>query len=159
MILKSLFGSITLEQHKPRYLSSSAQFQCQSLIIYFSESGNTETIANYIHEEIGGDIVRIIPTVKYPETYNELADYAKIERDNGERPTFNTLEVKPEDYDVIFIGYPIWWYTLPMIMYTFFETYDFSDKIIIPFSTHEGSRDGGTYKTISEWEPNATVLE
>ena len=53
----------------------------------------------------------------------------------------------------------MWWYTLPMMMYTFFDTYDFSGKTIIPFNTHEGSGDGGTYETIKEFEPNATVLD
>lgn len=51
-------------------------------------------------------------------------------------------------YDVVFVGYPIWWYTLPMPIYTFFDKYDFDNKIIVPFNTHEGSGDGGTYSTI-----------
>ena len=55
--------------------------------------------------------------------------------------------------------YPMWWYTLPMIMYTFFDEYDFAGKTIIPFNTHEGSGDGGTYETIKEFEPDATVLD
>ncbi len=131
----------------------------KTLIVYFSESGNTETMANYIHDAIGGDMVKIVPTVKYPEVYEELADYAKAERDNNERPKFNDLGVDPTEYETVFIGYPIWWYTLPMIMQTFFDTYDFDGVTIVPFNTHHGSGDGGTYDTIKELEPNATVLE
>lgn len=67
--------------------------------------------------------------------------------------------MNPEDYDVVFVGYPMWWYTLPMIMYTFFNEYDFSGKTIVPFNTHEGSGDGGTYDEIKGFEPDATILD
>ena len=64
-----------------------------------------------------------------------------------------------DDYDTIFIGYPIWWYDMPMIIYTFFDEYDFSGKTIIPFNTHEGSGDSGTHDEIRDLKPDATVLE
>ena len=64
-----------------------------------------------------------------------------------------------EQYDTIFVGYPIWWSDLPMIMYSFFDEYDFSDKTIIPFSTHGGSGLADTISTIQELEPNANVYE
>lgn len=125
----------------------------------FDGLGSTEYLAQYIHEKVGGDIAKITPVKDYPTGYDDTADYAKKERDNDERPQFVELEVNPEDYDVIFVGYPMWWYTLPMIMYTFFDTYDFGGKTIIPFNTHEGSGDGGTYDEIREFEPDATVLD
>lgn len=131
----------------------------KTLIVYFSWSNNTDTMANYIHDKIGGDMERIEPVEAYPENYEETADLAKAQRDNNERPAFKTLQYNPEDYDTIFIGYPIWWYELPMIMRTFLDTYDLSGKTIIPFNTHEGSGDGGTYDQIKSEEPNATVLE
>ena len=131
----------------------------KTLIVYFSWSNNTETMANYIHDKIGGDMERIEPVEAYPEDYNETADKAKAERDNGDRPKFKQLQFNPESYDTVFIGYPIWWYELPMIMQTFFDTYDLSGKTIIPFNTHEGSGDGGTYDQIKTEEPNAKVLE
>lgn len=84
---------------------------------------------------------------------------AKKERDNDERPELKDLDINLDDYDTIFVGYPIWWYTLPMPMYTFFDTYDLSGKTIVPFNTHEGSGDGGTYEKIKDFEPNATVLD
>ena len=118
----------------------------------------TEYIASQIHDKVGGDLGPIIPEEAYPEGYNDTADKAKTERDNGDRPKF-TLNVNPEDYDVIFVGYPIWWYEMPMIMDTFFDSYDLSGKTIIPFNTHEGSGDGGTYDDIKELEPKATVLD
>ena len=132
------------------------------LVVYFSQGGNTQKLAKLISDKVGGDFVRIetVQTYPNPETnYNELADMAKKERDNDERPELKDLDINLDDYDTIFVGYPIWWYTLPMPMYTFFDTYDFSEKTIVPFNTHEGSGDGGTYETIEKFEPNATVLE
>ena len=120
---------------------------------------SVEWIADIIHDTVGGDLVPIIPSVDYPLVYNDLADYAKKERDDGGRPAFEDLGVDPTSYDTVFIGYPIWWYEMPMIMDTFFETYDFSGVTIVPFNTHAGSRDGGTYSDIKELEPNANVLD
>lgn len=128
------------------------------LVVYFSETGNTQKLAQEIYEQVGGDFRRIEPVIPYP-TGSELYDYTKEERDEDARPEFKDLNIDIDDYDYIFVGYPMWWYTLPMMMYTFFDTYDFSGKTIIPFNTHEGSGDGGTYETIKEFEPNATVLD
>ena len=128
------------------------------LVVYFSETGNTQKLAQEIYEQVGGDFRRIEPVKPYP-TGQELFDYTKEERDEDARPEFKDLNINLDDYDYIFVGYPMWWYTLPMMMYTFFDTYDFSGKTIIPFNTHEGSGDGGTYETIKEFEPNATVLD
>lgn len=108
------------------------------LVVYFSETGNTQKLAKLISDEVGGDFRRIETVKPYP-TGQELFDYTKNERDNDERPELKDLEVNMDDYDVVFVGYPIWWYTLPMPIYTFFDKYDFDDKIIVPFNTHEGS--------------------
>lgn len=128
------------------------------LVVYFSETGNTQKLAKLISDEVGGDF-RKIETVKPYPTGQELFDYTKNERDEDARPELKDLEVNMDDYDVVFVGYPIWWYTLPMPIYTFFDKYDFDGKIIVPFNTHEGSGDGGTYSTIKNWEKNAKVLD
>ena len=116
-------------------------------------------IADIIHDEVGGDIEPIIPSKDYPLEYDALADAAKAEVDNNERPAFETLSVDPTKYKTVFIGYPIWWYTLPMVLETFFDTYDLSGVTIVPFNTHAGSRDGNTYNMIREREPNANVID
>lgn len=118
----------------------------------------TEYIAAEIHKKVGGKLEPIIPEEAYPADYNDTADKAKEENEKGARPKF-TLNVNPADYDVIFVGYPVWWYEMPMIMDTFFESCDFSGKTIIPFNTHEGSGDGGTYDDIKKLEPEAAVLD
>lgn len=122
-------------------------------------TSSVEWIANIIHDAVGGDLIPIIPSVDYPLDYDALANYAKQERDEAGRPAFEDMGVDPASYDVVFIGYPIWWDEMPMIMDTFFDTYDFTGVTIIPFNTHAGSRDGGIYNAIKELEPNATVLD
>lgn len=131
----------------------------KTLVIYFSQSGNTQKLAKLISDKVGGDFIRIETVKVYPTTYAVLADEAKKERDKDERPALIELNLDLSKYDTIFVGYPIWWYTLPMPMYTFFDKYDFSGKTIVPFNTHEGSGNSGTYETIKKFEPNATVLE
>ena len=149
----------------------------KTLILYFSSTNtkdvdaishatsmagdisSTEWIAKTIQEKVGGDIEKLTPSVDYPLDYDDCADYAKKETDSDARPEFEPLEQDPADYDTIFIGYPMWWYTIPMVLETFFDKYDLTGKTIIPFNTHEGSGDGGTYNTIREREPRATVSE
>lgn len=128
------------------------------LIVYFSETGNTEILAKLIQEQTGGDIFRIEPVTPYPKG-DELFNYTKAEQDNDERPEISGSVENMEQYDTVFIGYPIWWYEVPQIIKTFLDDYDLSGKKIVPFNTHEGSRDGGTYEYIAEQEPGAEVLE
>ena len=133
----------------------------KSLILYFSVYESTKTLAEEIARQTGGDLVEIEPVIAYDadrDHYNALAAYARKEYDEDMRPAIKN-EINIEDYDTIFIGYPMWWYTFPMIIYTLFDKYDFSGKTIVPFNTHMGSRDGGTYRTIKELEPNARILE
>ena len=126
---------------------------------YFDGVASTELLAQEIRKLVGGDLVRLTPVQDYPESYNDTTAAAKKERDDDQRPAFVPLEVDPADYDVIFIGYPMWWYTLPMLLYTFFDQFDLSGKVIVPFNTHAGSGDGGTYGEIVQFEPDATVLQ
>lgn len=128
------------------------------LIAYFSETGNTDKLAQMIHEQTGGELFRIEPVTPYP-TGDALFDYAKSEQDNDERPEIAGTVENMAQYDTVFIGYPIWWYEVPQIIKTFLDEYDLSGKTVVPFNTHEGSRDGGTYRYIAEQEPGATVLE
>lgn len=147
------------------------------LIVYFSAANRTDTdattsatptidgegatgwMANVIQEKTGADIVKIIPAEDYPLSYDDVADAAKKEADNEVHPAIQPLDVDPTAYKTVFIGYPMWWYRMPMVLETFFDTYDFSGVTIVPFNTHEGSRDGGTYDMIRDREPNATVLD
>ncbi|MGI6230855.1 MAG: flavodoxin [Tractidigestivibacter sp.] len=133
----------------------------KTLVLYFSVYGTAKKTAEEIARQTGADLQEIVPKEPYDSNrdhYSQLASRAKSEHDKGMRPEIkNAIDIT--GYDTIFIGYPMWWYTFPMIIYTLFDQLDFSGKTIIPFNTHMGSGDGGTYKTISELEPNAEVKE
>lgn len=130
-----------------------------TLILYFSMSGNTETVANYIHEEIGGDIVKLETVQTYPEDYDELVDCAREEQRDNARPELETAIENIEQYDTIFLGYPNWWGDMPMPIYSFLDQYDLSNKTIAPFITHGGSGLSGTPANIANEEPDAVVTE
>lgn len=129
------------------------------LVIYFSktgenynvgniEIGNTAMMASYIKEYLNADSFEIIPVNKYPNNYKEATEIATKEKNENARPKIKNKLENISDYDTIFIGYPIWWGDLPMIVYTFLEEYDLKGKTVIPFNTHEGSGSAGTYSTI-----------
>ena len=133
----------------------------KTLILYFSVYDSTRRLAEEIARQTGGDLMEIEPVIPYDKNrdhYDALAAYAKKEHDEDQRPAIkNAIDLS--DYDIVFIGYPMWWYTFPMIIYTLFDTVNFSGKTVVPFNTHMGSRDGGTYKTVREKARGATVLE
>ena len=124
----------------------------KTLILYFSVYDSTRRLAEEIARQTGGDLLEIEPVIPYDKNrdhYDALASYAKKEHDEDQRPAIkNAIDLS--DYDTVFIGYPMWWYTFPMIIYTLFDTVNFSGKTVVPFNTHMGSRDGGTYKTVRE---------
>ncbi|MGB7606422.1 MAG: flavodoxin [Lutisporaceae bacterium] len=126
---------------------------------YFSHSGNTQVIANQIHENVGGNILKIVTVDPYPTNYNAVVDLAKQELKDDYRPELATKIENMDSYDVVFVGYPNWWATMPMAVFTFLEEYDFSGKTIIPFCTHEGSSFGRSIDDITELCPKSTILD
>ena len=124
-----------------------------------TEKGRVRAVADMIAAETGGTLFSIQTSVAYPSDGGELIDYAAEEQDQNARPELISQIENLEEYDIIFIGYPTWWYDLPQVLYSFFDTYDFSGKTIIPFNVHNGSRFSGTISTILELEPDAMVIE
>ncbi len=104
------------------------------LVAYFSWSGNTEEMASYIAEQTGGELLEIQPEKPYPTDYSECGDVALIERDQNDRPAIANLPESISEYDVILLGYPIWWHTAPMIIGTFLESYDLTGIEVYPFT-------------------------
>ena len=120
--------------------------------------GRLRAVADMIQAETGGTLFSIQTSVKYPGDGGALIDYAAEEQDADARPELTSHIENLEDYDVIFVGYPTWWYDMPQALYSFFDEYDFSGKTIIPFNVHNGSRFSGTIATIQELEPEAEVI-
>lgn len=121
--------------------------------------GNTQYMAQVIQRTTNADIYRIEPQNPYPTDHTTLVTQAREEQDQDTRPAIKDAIPDFDSYDTVFIGYPIWWSDLPQILYTFFDTYDFSGKTVIPFSTHGGSSFAGTPATIQSLEPGAKMLD
>lgn len=131
----------------------------RSLVVYFSWSGNTQNVAESIQSQTDADIFEIQPQTPYSQDYDTVVDLAQEEQGADARPEIaNTID-NLEQYDVIYVGFPNWWGDMPMILYTFFDTYDLSGKTIAPFCTSGGSGLSDTVDTMRTLEPEATVVE
>ena len=119
--------------------------------------GNTELIAEMIQKHVGGELFEIDTVKQYPIDYTECTLVAKDELRQKTRPELKKYLDDINQYDVIYLGYPCWWGLPPMAVFTFLEHYDWSGKIIRPFSTHEGSGLGGSISRIKKACPNSTV--
>ena len=134
------------------------------LVAYFSATGTTKDVAENIADSLSADLYEIIPSEPYTDDdldYNDSNSRTSIEmNDKSSRPEIANNVENIEDYDVIFLGYPIWWGEAPHIIYTFMESYDFSGKTIIPFCTSGGSPIGSSAENIhSVVSDNAVWLE
>lgn len=123
------------------------------------EKGNTQIVAEMIAEETGGDLFHIQTVTPYPADYDECTEVAKQEQEDNTRPELDAEVQDFDSYDVVYLGYPIWWSDMPMAVYTFLENYDFAGKTVIPFSTHAGSGLAGTVDSIKESCSQATVMD
>lgn len=132
------------------------------LVAYFSASGVTAEKAKHVAQSAGADLYEIKPAEPYTEEdldYKNKESRSSKEKDRTTRPALADKDAHIENYDTIFIGFPIWWYAAPTIIYTFLESYDFSGKTIIPFATSDGSRLGSTVEFIKECVPETTVVK
>ena len=127
------------------------------LVIYFSHTGTTKEVAAYLHELVGGDLAELIPEEAYPEGYSAALDPAKQEQRENARPAIKDPLKSIDQYEVIYLGYPIWWGTVPMIINTFLESYDFTGKTVVPFATSGGTGIGQSVEDIRSEVPDAEV--
>lgn len=142
------------------------------LIVYYSRKGqnywagsirnltkgNTEAAAEFIQKATGGDLFEIDTVKPYAEDYTECINQAKAELHAKVRPDIKSFVDSIEQYDTIFLGYPNWWGTMPMCMFTFLEHYDLSGKKIVPFCTNEGSGMGASEKDLKKLCPAALIV-
>lgn len=131
----------------------------KSLVVYFSWSGNTENVAKSIQRQTEADLYEIVPKVPYSDDYDTVVELAQEEQDENARPEIAGDINGLNDYDIVYIGFPIWWGDMPMILYSFFDDHDLSGKTIAPFCTSGGSGLSNTVKTIKELEPDAVVTD
>lgn len=141
----------------------SAESGTKALVVYFSATGNTKAVAETIAGLQGADIYEIVPEQPYTDddlNYNDRTTRATAEQNDPDaRPAISGSITDFEQYEVVYVGFPIWWGDMPRILYTFFDAYDFGGKTIAPFCTSGGSGLSGTPGTIAELEAGAEVLD
>lgn len=123
------------------------------------EVGNTEVAAKLLAELVGGDLFKIDPLVPYAKGYTACINEAKDHQRQNARPELTQWLDSIDGYDTIFLGYPNYWGSMPMAVFTFLDHYDFSGKTILPFCTHEGSGMGVSEKDIRKLCPHATLAK
>lgn len=139
------------------------------LIVYFSRTGynypnqwldigHTARMAGFISDLTGGDRFELVPEVPYPDNYQETVAIAREELDNNIRPKFKGSIDDIDDYNIVFVGGPVWHGCMPMIIRTFYDTYDLSGKTIVPFSTHAGSGLGDCERLVRSYYPEGNIL-
>ncbi len=111
----------------------------RTLVVYFSRTGTTETVAKEIQSLTGSDLVELKTVIPYPSSYSDCLAQAQEEKAKNARPEISTTISNMSEYDTVYVGYPIWCYTAPMAIFTFLESYDFTGKTIIPFCTSGSS--------------------
>ncbi len=129
------------------------------LVAYFSWGGNTRSVAKQIHDKTGGDFFEIKKETPYPDDYKGTVDVGKQEKEQNMRPKLAGPLPDLKQYDVILIGYPIWWYIEPMPVKTFVEAQDLSGKIILPFATSGGSDIIASVADLRQTLPKAEVKD
>ena len=135
----------------------------RKLVAYFSASGVTAKLAEALSEAIGADLYAIEPEVPYTKAdlnwMNKNSRSSVEMNDPASRPAIAGKRDNMDEYDTIFVGFPIWWYVAPTIINTFLESYDFAGKTIIPFATSGGSGMGKTNEKLQPSCPGAKLVE
>nr|WP_325246911.1 flavodoxin [uncultured Oscillibacter sp.] len=134
-----------------------------ALVAYFSASGNTAKAAKALAKAAGADLYEIKPAVPYTGAdlnWMDKGSRSSVEmNDKNSRPALADTDAPVAEHDVIFLGFPIWWYTAPTIINTFLERYDFSGKTIVLFATSGGSGLGSTAAALQSSAPGARILD
>lgn len=129
------------------------------LIVYFSQSGTTKAVAKKIQKLTGGDLLRIREKNKYPNDYDKTVERADKEVKQNARPAITTVAANMKSYDVVYVGFPIWWHTTPKVIDTYLEKYNLQGKTVIPFCTSGGSEIEEAMPAINDLCKGSTILK
>lgn len=139
--------------------SRSKDAQREPLIVYLTRTGNTEAVAEIIHDAVGGELVHVELETPYPEDYETIVAQVDRENETGFLPPLATTIPNIQDYDTVFLGFPTWDMQLPPPMKSFLNQYDMAGKTVIPFNTNGGYGLGSSIEDISEFAAGADVRE
>lgn len=127
-------GSETEAAENADAAEASDSTEGKTLIVYYSRTGNTRELVDFMAEQTGADVYEIVPLNPYPDDYTETTEVAQAEKESNARPEIKDPLESIEEYDRILVGYPIWWQSAPMIIGTFLESYDLTGVDVYPFS-------------------------
>lgn len=154
----SLLPRVTAAQQGPaKGVGLSAEKKI--LIVYLSRTNNTKAIADIIHEKVGGKLVALELQTPYPTDYHATVQQVVRENETGVLPALKTVIDGPDQYDVVFVGFPTWDMKLPPPMKSFLHQYSFRGKTIVPFNSNGGYGPGSTFQTLRELCPQSTLLQ
>ena len=160
LIIMSLLTFSCSSKAQEQTMNASRQSEKKILVAYFSCTGTTEKVANAIAKTVNGKLYRITPATAYTSAdldWNNKTSRSSIEMsDENSRPALGGEALNLKNYDVIFLGYPIWWDLCPRPVNTFLEKYDFSGKTVIPFATSGGSSIAHSVRQLRKLYPNVT---
>ena len=128
------------------------------LVLYYSQTGTTQAVAEELQKQLDADIERIEAVNTYDGDFQATIDRCRVEMESGELPELNPIQANLADYDVIFIGYPIWFGTYAMPVATLVKENDFAGKTVVPFCTF-GSGGGASWKNLKEALPKADIRQ
>ncbi|MBD8707177.1 flavodoxin [Pseudomonas sp. CFBP 13711] len=127
------------------------------LVAYFTRSGNTEVVAGLLQRAQQADLFEIAPADAYPKDYLATVEQARRERDSNFEPLLAAHVSHIADYDLIFLGFPIWGETTPPVIRSFLSSHDLSGKVLVPFITHGGYGIGSSYQVLTRHAPGAVL--
>lgn len=130
----------------------------RALVVYFSWSGNTDSVANAIARQTGADVFAIVPEKPYTDDYDALLNIAAQEKESSIRPAIAESIENIDQYDIIYAGYPNWWSSTPMAVFSFLEEYDLSGKAIVPFCAHGTGGIAGSVRDIKTALPDSVEI-
>ena len=158
LLTACLLGGAVAAQQRP-VKDHQMAVENKVLIVYLSRTNNTKAVANMIHESVGGDLVALELQTPYPANYHATVEQVVQENETGFLPPLKTAIDRPDQYDVVFIGFPTWDMKLPPPVKSFLHQYSFRGKTVIPFNTNGGYGLGSTFQTVREMCPKSTVLQ
>lgn len=162
---KSGTATITATVNKKKYScrvtvsAAKKKNETKALIVYFSYSGTTAGVANRLRKITGADVLRIREKNRYSDDYEKTATRAQREMQKKSRPAITSAVLNMKDYDVIYVGYPIWWHSTPKVIDTFLSKYNLKGKTVIPFCTSGGSDISESMDIINSLCKGSTILD
>lgn len=155
----AILAALGIGAHEARAAEAPLAGDKKALVVYFSKTGNTQGVAEIVAKLTGAEIFRLETVEPYPDDYHTSTEVAKRQLEENARPALKAVPQDLARYDVIFLGHPVWWHTIPTPVMTFLEGAKLAGKTIIPFCTHGGGGADESAAAIRKLAPSAAVLD